>query len=84
MKIEIYVFFFQIILTKDGLHTSDYCNDISRQDQCQAKKKNLNFRVPFLTLEETQKKENSSKKRGQSQDRDQNELHLKEIWLKPQ
>ena len=48
------------------------------------RKKNLNFRVPFLTLEETQKKENSSKKRGQSQDRDQNELHLKEIWLKPQ
>ena len=38
-----------------ALGTSDYCNDISRQDQCQAKKKNLNFRVPFLTLGETQK-----------------------------
>ena len=69
-----------------ALGTSDYCNDISRQDQCQAKKKNLNFRVPFLTLGETQKIGELIKKAWttENQDRDQNELHLKEIWLKPQ
>ena len=50
------------------------------------RKKNLNFRVPFLTLGETQKIGELIKKAWttEKQDRDQNELHLKEIWLKPQ